>query len=103
MEHDKLAAGSDERFQTVGEETANAVSHGAGFLALLAATPLLLAAAWAHGAMLGACVFAGSAALLYFSSTLYHALPRCRGKNFSRMLDHVAIFLLIAGTYTPFV
>ena len=84
-----------------GEEIANAVSHGIGLLAILAATPLLMAAAWPRGAGLGAGVFAGSAALLYLASMLYHCAP-ARRKGFFRMLDHVAIFFLIAGSYTPF-
>jgi hemolysin III len=88
----------DERSQTLGEEIANAVSHGIGLLAILAATPFLLAAA---AAVLGVALFAGSAALLYLASTLYHALP-VRRKAFFRMVDHLAIFCLIAGTYTPF-
>ena len=95
---------AEEHGQSVGEEIANAVSHGAGFLAILGASPFLLAAAWRHGAVgpiLGAALFAGSAALLYLASTLYHAMP-ARRKGFFRMLDHLAIFFLIAGTYTPF-
>lgn len=95
---------ADERAQTQGEEIANAVSHGFGLLAILAAAPFLLAAAWRHGSIgsiLGAALFAGSAALLYLASTLYHAVP-VRRKGFFRMLDHLAIFFLIAGTYTPF-
>jgi hemolysin III len=53
-------------------------------------------------ATVGACVFAGTVVLLYSASTLYHALPRNRAKRVFRVLDHSAIFLLIAGTYTPF-
>jgi hemolysin III len=97
-------APDDERAQSMGEEIANAVSHGLGLLAILAATPFLMAAAWHRGAVgsiLGAAFFAGSAALLYLASTLYHAVPAHR-KDFFRMLDHLAIFFLIAGTYTPF-
>jgi len=93
----------DERLQTRGEEIANSVSHGVGLLAILGATPFLLAAAWRHhgiAPILGASLFAGSAALLYLASTLYHAAP-ARRKGFFRMLDHLAIFILIAGTYTP--
>ena len=96
-------ASPDERAQSFGEEIANAVSHGVGLLAILVGTPFLLAAAWRHGAVtsiLGVALFAGSAALLYLASMLYHAAP-ARQKGFFRMLDHLAIFLLIAGTYTP--
>ncbi len=92
-----------DRIESRGEEIANAVSHGAGFVAIVGATPLLIAARLHAGfwPMLGAALFAGSAALLYLASTLYHAVP-ARRKGFFRMLDHQAIFLLIAGTYTPF-
>ncbi len=93
----------EEPVQTRGEEIANAVSHGVGFLAIVCATPFLLVTAWRHGAIwgtLGAALFAGSAALLYLASTLYHSAP-ARRKAFFRMMDHLAIFFLIAGTYTP--
>jgi hemolysin III len=53
-------------------------------------------------AIVGASVFAGTMVVLYLASTLYHALPRNRAKRVFRILDHSAIFLLIAGTYTPF-
>jgi hemolysin III len=93
-----------EPAQSPAEEIANAISHGVGLLAILGATPFLLTAASRHGrvsSVLGAALFAGSAALLYLASTLYHAVPAHR-KGFFRMLDHAAIFILIAGTYTPF-
>ena len=93
-----------EPAQSPAEEIANAISHGIGLVAILGATPFLIAAAWRHGAVssvLGAALFAGSAALLYLASMLYHAAPASR-KGFFRMLDHLAIFFLIAGTYTPF-
>ena len=50
----------------------------------------------------GAAVSAASMCLLYLASTIYHALPRSRAKQFFNVLDHSAIYLLIAGTYTPF-
>jgi hemolysin III len=93
-----------EAAQSRREEIANAVSHCAGLVAILCATPFLLAAAWRHGAIVpvvGAALFAGSATLLYLASTLYHFAP-ARRKGFFRMMDHLAIFILIAGTYTPF-
>jgi hemolysin III len=90
--------------QTVGEEIANSVSHGVGFLAVLGATPFLVLAAIPHGAgsIVGVSVFAATMAALYLASTIYHALPHTRAKRVFRVLDHGAIFLLIAGTYTPF-
>jgi hemolysin III len=50
----------------------------------------------------GAAVFAATMVLLYLASTLYHALPRSRAKDVFQVIEHSAIFLLIAGTYTPF-
>ena len=92
------------RLQTHGEEIANSVSHGIGFLAALAVTPLLVVAAIPHGAgsIVGVSIFAVTMAALYLASTLYHAVPSARAKRVFRVLDHGAIFLLIAGTYTPF-
>ena len=94
-----------ERRQSPGEEIANSVSHGVGLLAAVAAAPVLVVAAvWRGSAagIVGASVFAATIVMLYFTSTLYHALPGNRAKRVFRVLDHGAIFLLIAGTYTPF-
>jgi hemolysin III len=90
--------------QSVGEEIANSVSHGVGFLAVLAVTPFLVLAAIPHGAasIVGVSIFAATMAVLYLTSTLYHAFPNSRAKRVFRVIDHGAIFLLIAGTYTPF-
>ena len=94
-----------ERGQSLGEEIANSVSHGVGLLAAVAAAPILIVAAvWRGSAagIVGASVFAATVVVLYSTSTLYHALPESRAKRVLRVLDHGAIFLLIAGTYTPF-
>jgi len=94
-----------ERTQSLGEEIANSVSHGVGLLAAVAAAPVLVLSAVQHdGAarIVGASVFAATMVLLYLTSTLYHALPRNRAKRVFQVLDHAAIFLMIAGTYTPF-
>src|SRR3954465_14629230 len=93
------------RVPSRGEEIANSVSHGVGVVAALAATPFLVLGAARRGgalAIVGASIFAASTVILYGASTLYHALPRNRAKRLFRVLDHSAIFLLIAGTYTPF-
>jgi hemolysin III len=92
------------RPQSLGEEIANSVSHGVGFLAALVATPLLIAHAARHGAaaVVGAGVFAATVILQYSMSTMYHALARNRAKRVFRVIEHGAIYLLIAGTYTPF-
>jgi hemolysin III len=91
--------------QSLGEEIANSVSHGVGLLAGLGAVPLLVLTAARSGrpsAVVGASVFSATLLALYVSSTLYHALPPNRAKRVFRIFDHSAIFLLIAGTYTPF-
>src|SRR4029453_5876217 len=96
---------TSSRVPSLGEEIANSVSHGIGLLAALATTPFVVLAAARRGsavAVIGASVFAGTTVVLYLASTLYHALPRSRAKRVFRVLDHSAIFLLIAGTYTPF-
>jgi len=87
------------------EEVANSVSHGLGFVLAVAGAPLLIATAIRRGTLadvVAVSVFAASMALLYLSSTIYHALPPGRTKNAFHVLDHAAIYLLIAGTYTPF-
>jgi hemolysin III len=93
-----------KRQQTFGEEIANSISHGVGFLASVAVTPVLIMAAlpMGAGAITGASVFGATMMLLYLASTLYHAFPHSRAKRLFQILDHSAIFLLIAGTYTPF-
>ena len=98
-------AAPGERSPSLGEEIANSASHGLGLVAAAVGTPFLVLAAARDGGpseIVGASVFAGSALLLYLASTLYHALPENRAKRVFRILDHSAIFLLIAGTYTPF-
>lgn len=97
-------AGPRPRY-TLGEEIANTVSHGVG-LALAIAGLAILAVLTAHAgnprriaavSIYGACLI-----LMYGASTLYHAIPQPRIKNTLRHVDHASIFLLIAGTYTPF-
>ena len=95
-----------KRPQTQGEEIANAVSHGVALLASIALTPVLVALALRRDdpwAVVGAAVFGCTMALLYGASTMYHATPHgSRAKLIWRKIDHSAIYLLIAGTYTPF-
>jgi hemolysin III len=96
---------SPERPESLQEELANSISHSLGLAALLIGTPILIIAAARRGPpsfVIGASVFCSAAILVYLSSTLYHALPETRGKNIFRTLDRTAIFILIAGTYTPF-
>ena len=91
--------------QSLGEELANSISHGLGLLAALIGAPLLMVAAWRRGDrffFIGVAVFAAAMLLVYLGSTLYHAWPRGAIKSVFQVIDHSAIFLLIAGTYTPF-
>lgn len=92
------------REQTLGEEIANSISHGVGFLAAAAITPVLVIKAIPMGAsaVTGAAIFGATMVVLYLASTLYHAFPNSRAKRLFRVFDHSAIFFLIAGTYTPF-
>ena len=95
----------EERLQSPGEEIANSLSAGVGLIAAIAGIPLLLAFATQRGSnwtVAGALVFAATTVWLYLASTVYHALPRNRAKRLFRLFDHMAIFPLIAGTYTPF-
>lgn len=90
---------------SLGEEIAHAITHGVGAALSIAGLILVVVRAAEHGdpwritsfAIYGATLF-----LLYLSSTLYHAIPNPRAKHVFKVLDHVSIYLLIAGTYTPF-
>jgi len=92
------------RNQTLGEEIASSISHGVGALGSIAVTPFLIINAIDNGtaAVVGASIFGATMIVLYMASTLYHAFPQSRTKRIFNILDHAAIFLLIAGTYTPF-
>lgn len=87
------------------EEVANSISHGLGLVLAIVAAPILVIAAVRAGNVpfiVGVSVFGGTMVLLYLASTLYHSLTHEAAKNICRLFDHTAIFLLIAGTYTPF-
>jgi len=93
------------RSWSVGEELANSLSHGAGLLAALIGAPFLVSSAIERGGAIwiaSVSVFAATSILLYFASAVHHALRFGRMKDRFETLDHVAIFLMIAGTYTPF-
>ncbi len=90
---------------TAGEELANRLTHGAGLVLAVAGLVALVVTARARGGGVpaAACaVFGVSLVALYASSTLYHSVREPRAKAVLRAVDHSAIFLLIAGTYTPF-
>lgn len=98
-------ASMDFRKQTMWEEIANCIVHGAGLFGSLVALPVLMSAAAGRRdpwQLAGSAVFGITLVLLYLASTMYHAVPASRAKNVLRVVDHSAIYLLIAGTYTPF-
>lgn len=90
--------------QTLGEEIANAVTHGVGTLLAIIGTVVLIFYAAANSNVSGivsASVYGGSLILLYLISTLYHALTNNKAKKIFQILDHCSIFLLILGSYVP--
>lgn len=91
---------------TRGEEIAHVTTHGVGIVLSIAAIVVLLLSASANGAgawrATGGVIFGASALLLFTTSVLYHAVASPRLKPRLRLLDHSAIYVLIAGTYTPF-
>lgn len=93
------------RAQTRGEEIANTIIHGIGLaLSVAALVILVVKTVQMERALLvvASAVFGASMVTLYLSSTIYHALPPGHAKSVFRVIDHSAIYLLIAGTYTPF-
>lgn len=90
---------------TVGEEVANAVSHGVMLCLTLAALPFAAVRAYVHDgtlAAVAASVFVISLLLMFLGSTLYHSMhPASRHKEVFHILDHIFIYVAIAGTYTP--
>lgn len=93
------------RCRRIREEIANSVTHGTGLGFSIFACILLLVIAVRRGEMIGfvsALLYSGSLVALYLASTLYHAARQPRRKHAMRLLDHCAIYLLIAGSYTPF-
>lgn len=87
------------------EERLNIWSHGLGFFLALAATPLLIVKASLGGNdwhIVSFSIFGASMMILYAASTLYHASKTAKRRHKLRIFDHAAIYLLIAGTYTPF-
>lgn len=93
------------REYTVGEEIANSISHGIGAALAVAAIPICVVIAVSHGggvALAAALIYTISMLLEYLASTLYHALVPLPAKKVFKVLDHSAIYLFIAGSYTPF-
>ena len=91
--------------QTVGEEIANSITHGIGFLLSVAGLSVGVVFAALHGhakIVTSVAIYGATMCILYLSSTLYHAIPPSnRAKRVLHVFDHCSIYLLIAGTYTP--
>lgn len=88
-----------------GEEIANAITHGIGALLSIVALVFLIVFASIHGTawhIVSFTIFGVTMFLLYFSSTMVHALPTGKAKDLFEILDHSAIYFFIAGSYTPF-
>ena len=89
---------------TLGEEIFNSVSHGVGALLAIAGTVVLIVMTALYSdpwGVVSSAVYGGTLIILYTMSTLYHAITNEKAKQVMRVMDHVTIFLLIAGTYTP--
>ena len=94
------------RAQTLEEEKLNVLTHGLGVVFTLIAIPFLIKQASAYGspyAVMTVCIFGMGMLLTYLSSTIYHAVQHPRRKNILHVCDHICIFLLIGGTYTPII
>lgn len=88
--------------QSQGEEIANSITHGVGLGLSIAALPILVLHAEGAAAVAGGVAFGATALLSYLISTLYHAVTHLRAKAVLRWFDHAAIYVFIAGSYTPF-
>ncbi len=88
----------------LGDILANSITHGVGAALAIAGAVYLIAVSTRGSAwvVVSCSIFAGTLVLVYVCSTLYHSLVRTRARHVFHVLDHGAIYLLIAGTYTPF-
>ena len=96
-----------DRPQTTGEEVLNAVTHGIGVLLSSAALVIMVFTAAVNGksssVITGLAIFGSTSIILYLMSALYHSLSKTKARDVFKVFDHSAIFILIAGTYTPIV
>ncbi|MFK5926694.1 MAG: hemolysin III family protein [Desulfuromusa sp.] len=100
-----MAKWEETTHYSVGEEIANSITHGVGALLSIGGLAILVGFASLHGNAwhIASCsIFGSTLILLYVASTLYHSIPLPNIKGILRQIDHSAIYLLIAGTYTPF-
>lgn len=104
LDRETVDAGLPPRAYNLGEVIANSVTHGVGVIFSSVAFTLLVvfAVLWGTGwSLAGAIVFGTSLVLLYSGSTLYHSMLNPKARHVFKIIDHSAIYLLIAGTYTP--
>lgn len=94
-----------QKFYSVGEEIAHAITHGLGVVLAIVGLTVLVARATLYGDVwhiVSSSVFGATLVLMYMASTLFHSIPLPRAKHILRVIDHTSIYFLIAGTYTPF-
>ena len=104
-ENQPLLSQRVNRFYTVGEEIANSITHGIGAVLSIAGLTLLVVLASIYGdvwRIVSVSIYGSCLVILYLCSTLYHSIQIPRVKKVLRLFDHAAIYLLIAGSYTPF-
>lgn len=93
------------RYYSRNEELINVISHGIGFLLSIAALSILVVFASLNGNawhIVSFAIYGSSLVILYFASTVFHLSRNQKTRNYLNIFDHVSIYLLIAGTYTPF-
>ena len=96
---------AQDSIYSLGEEIAHGVTHGIGALLAIAGLAVLTARAAVYGdawQVVSVSIFGASLVLMYTASTLFHSIPLPNTKRVFRVLDHCLIYVLIAGTYTPF-
>jgi len=90
---------------TIGEEIVNAITHGIGIIFSIVALVLMVVYAACYGnawQVVSVSIYGSTLIILYTASTLYHAITNVTAKKVLRVIDHISVYLLIAGTYTPF-
>ena len=105
MKKEKTAVQTNERKESAGEHLANAITHGAGVIISIVCLVLLVVfSSRRHGVweVVSCSIYGATLVILYLASTLYHSIHAPKAHRILNIIDHAAIYLLIAGTYTPF-
>ncbi len=105
MKKESKTTKSGARSETAAEHIANAITHGVGFgLSVACLVLLVVFTSLRHGAweVISCSVYGATLVILYLASTLYHSIHKPRVRRILHIIDHAAIYLLIAGTYTPY-